>query len=217
MSMSTERYAQQTLETRLKVHELVSSGMSESQALNTVLPKDTNRSRKLKSWKERGLWPISEHELTQARTVTEHTVTQQVDNQNTLYDTAFDSQTHTSTQQDTDYTHTETQTRTSLEHSLPQLDTIKEHTIIQLNTEDLRELVQQVVNETLGGIGKQITRPRFKRQSTIARSVRLGKELSERADKKAREDIAISGGNLNGLIEYLLWNYLGKPMDLTIE
>ena len=44
------------------MHELVSGGMSEREALKEVFSNDSNRSRKLKLWKTKGLWPIPETE-----------------------------------------------------------------------------------------------------------------------------------------------------------
>lgn len=61
-------------------------------------------------------------------------------------------------------------------------------------------------------------RPRFRRNmdNTIPKTFRCSKELWSRAELKARKDPA-TGGNLNGLIEILLFQYLGSPSDLLKE
>lgn len=207
MTISNESLARKTLEIRLKVHELVSGGMSESQAMIKVLPDDKNRSRRMKGWIQNGLWPISEHELTQMNTPDKHTTTQTVNNETGLYDVRA----HTITQQNTPNKHSSTQSETKI--------------YTQIEISDLREMIQQIVNETisekLGNASERLElkvglRPIFRRENTIARSIRLGKGLSERSEKKAKQDRAVSGGTLNGLVEYLLWQYLGKPDDLII-
>jgi hypothetical protein len=45
------------------MHQLVSEGVSESDALVKILPDDNNRSTKLKLWKKSRLWPVPPDEL----------------------------------------------------------------------------------------------------------------------------------------------------------
>jgi hypothetical protein len=65
MSAKTaERMAEETRETRLAMRALTKvQGLTENEALAKVLPNDRNRTKKLKRWKENGLWPVSESEL----------------------------------------------------------------------------------------------------------------------------------------------------------
>ena len=64
-------------------------------------------------------------------------------------------------------------------------------------------------------------RPNFKRggkEDTVTRSVRIGKELAEAAEKRARIERALTGGSFSGLVEYLLWDFLGRdPKFLEAE
>ncbi len=53
--------------------------------------------------------------------------------------------------------------------------------------------------------------PKFIRKKTATRSVRLDNGMLEAAEKKARKDRAGTGGTFNGLIEVLVWRYLGCP------
>jgi len=62
MAVSKETYAEQTRRPRFKMLALLESGLSEDAALAEVFPGDTNRRRKLKTWKQKGLWPIPPEE-----------------------------------------------------------------------------------------------------------------------------------------------------------
>lgn len=62
MPISDEVFAEQTREDRLQFQFLVDGGMSESKALRKIFPNDSNRSRKLKVWKDRGLFPVPRSE-----------------------------------------------------------------------------------------------------------------------------------------------------------
>jgi hypothetical protein len=58
-------------------------------------------------------------------------------------------------------------------------------------------------------------RPVFKRKKTIARSVRLNKDMVKAAEKKSKEDRIKTGGTFNGLVELLIWEYLNRPEDFA--
>ena len=53
-------------------------------------------------------------------------------------------------------------------------------------------------------------RPVFKRTKTVARSIRLDRNLLNAAGQAAKKDWVRTGGHVNGLIELLLWEYLGR-------
>jgi len=60
---------------------------------------------------------------------------------------------------------------------------------------------------------KMEIRPDFKRGgkgATVTRSVRIGKALAKSAEKKAKQEKALTGGSFSGLVEFLLWDYLGR-------
>lgn len=48
---------------RFEMHRLVSGGLPIVDALKTVLPHDKNRKKKLKTWENNGLWPLSDQDL----------------------------------------------------------------------------------------------------------------------------------------------------------
>ena len=57
-------------------------------------------------------------------------------------------------------------------------------------------------------------RPLFrgKRRNT---GVNLSEEILRRAQEKAKSDRARTGGSVSQLVEWLLWRYLGSPLDLV--
>jgi hypothetical protein len=59
-------------------------------------------------------------------------------------------------------------------------------------------------------------KPRFKRDQTVTKTVRLSAELAKRAEREALVQKALTGGSLSGLVEVLLWRFLGSPDDLVI-
>jgi hypothetical protein len=64
-------------------------------------------------------------------------------------------------------------------------------------------------------------RPNFKRggkSDSVTRSIRIGKDLAEAAEKRAKKEKALTGGSFSGLVEYLLWDFLGRdPKFLETE
>lgn len=65
MSVKTaEQMAEETRKTRIEMRALTKmQGLTENEALAKVLPSDRNRTKKLKRWKEKGLWPVPESEI----------------------------------------------------------------------------------------------------------------------------------------------------------
>jgi len=61
-----------------------------------------------------------------------------------------------------------------------------------------------------------LARPKFRRGKgkTTTRSIRLSKELVRLAEAKAKKEKARTGGNLNSLIELLIWEFLNRPRQL---
>jgi hypothetical protein len=75
MSYSKENLRKHTLTERVRLHQLISSGMKEIDAINRLFPtKDrmgrrinSNRMAKLRLWTDKGLWPVSETDLKEAK------------------------------------------------------------------------------------------------------------------------------------------------------
>ena len=74
----------------------------------------------------------------------------------------------------------------------------------------LKEIFDWWKTRKEGEIDLPEIRPNFRRGETVTRSVRIAKNLSEEAEKKAKAERLKTGGTLNGLIELLLWEYLGR-------
>lgn len=53
-------------------------------------------------------------------------------------------------------------------------------------------------------------RPVFKRTNLVTRSIRVNDDLLKAAQEKAGQEAARTGGDLNSLIELLLWEYIGR-------
>ena len=63
MAKSTETIAKETRKVRFRLHALVQGGMTLQEALVKILPTDSNRSKKLKTWQRMGLYPVNSEEL----------------------------------------------------------------------------------------------------------------------------------------------------------
>ena len=65
MAKSLETIAEETRGDRLRLQSLINGGMTLSQAMLKLFPNDSNRGRKVKLWKEKGLFPVpaSEREI----------------------------------------------------------------------------------------------------------------------------------------------------------
>ncbi|MGB6068816.1 MAG: hypothetical protein WBG50_28735 [Desulfomonilaceae bacterium] len=57
-------------------------------------------------------------------------------------------------------------------------------------------------------------RPVF-RGKTRNSGIRVNEEILERAVTKAKQDKTRTGGNLSQLVEWLMWKYIGEPVDLV--
>ncbi len=81
-SKTSEAMAERTRKIRLEVHRLMTEkDLSENEALRRVFPGDRNRTKKLKRWKDNGLWPIPEPELREIRAQSESSLSRTVNNQ----------------------------------------------------------------------------------------------------------------------------------------
>ena len=74
MSYSPDLFRKHTLHDRVRLHQLIESGLCEKNAINRVFPTsdsrgrriNSNRMSKLRLWAEKGLWPVSETDLEEA-------------------------------------------------------------------------------------------------------------------------------------------------------
>lgn len=57
-------------------------------------------------------------------------------------------------------------------------------------------------------------RPMFLRHPNATKTIRLSKRMIELAEAAAAKEKLLTGGSFSGLVEMLLWEYLGKPDDL---
>jgi hypothetical protein len=73
--MSDETLARKSREDRFRLQQQVDAGLSEEQALLKLFPKDSNRARKLKTWRDKGLFPIPESERPEHNTTVNTTAT----------------------------------------------------------------------------------------------------------------------------------------------
>lgn len=72
---TVEQIAAETLKIRLDMRTLMQEqGLSENEALARLLPNDRNRTKKLKRWKEKALWPVTESELSEQAAPPENAV-----------------------------------------------------------------------------------------------------------------------------------------------
>jgi hypothetical protein len=77
----------------------------------------------------------------------------------------------------------------------------------------------QVITPAHSGLANITARPAFKRsggggERTPTKTIRLGAEMVQRAEKAAKKHKAVTGGTFSGLVEVLIWQYLGCPDDL---
>lgn len=75
MSISDETLARKSREDRFRLQQYIDAGLSEEKALLKLFPKDTNRARKLKTWRDKGLFPIPESERPEDTTTVKTTAT----------------------------------------------------------------------------------------------------------------------------------------------
>lgn len=113
-----------------------------------------------------------------------------------------------------------------VEHTKPESDLVPQSVAVpQLDDHMLSALGEIVAwwdNRKEGGLSMDMElpidglRPDFSREATEARSIRMDKRLWSRAKKLAesRKFRGVTGGNVNGLCEWLIWRFCGSPQDL---
>jgi hypothetical protein len=93
-------------------------------------------------------------------------------------------------------------------------------TPVVLQQGDMNDLVSMLNwwrNERMNAAQAQAmdisVRPDFLRQETVTKTIRLSTAMVEAAERKAKTQKALTGGNFSGLVELLLWRYLGSSKD----
>lgn len=111
---------------------------------------------------------------------------------------------------------------TKKKKTVEESETLKERRIAlgvkdieQLRKEDLEDLIEMLNwwrnRKETSDVATTEIRPVFKRGVTTARSVRLNQSMMHEAEQKAKQERIKTGGTFNGLVELLVWEYLGKP------
>lgn len=77
--------------------------------------------------------------------------------------------------------------------------------------ETLREIIEKYRANQLDLSGG---RPRFRKPRTNS-GILLNEAIRKRALEKAKADPDATGGSLSGLVELLLWRYIGSPSDVV--
>jgi hypothetical protein len=190
--ISLERLAEKTRVDRFRMKVLMElKGLEESKALGKILPKDSNRTRKLDVWKEKGLWPVSDSEIQEHRTLY-NTVVAQADPKAPQIEA---SQQHITQ----DVTH------------ITQFD--------DATVEALKEIVtwwRERKEEPTIPVSAQY--PQFKKsEKPHTRSIRIDAALLKAAEQKAKIEKSRTGGNFNSLVNVLIWQFLGCPKEFIEE
>ena len=77
--------------------------------------------------------------------------------------------------------------------------------------ETLREIIEKYHTNQFDLSGG---RPRFRKPRTNS-GILLNENIRKRALEKAKADPDATGGSLSGLVELLLWRYIGSPSDVV--
>ncbi len=98
---------------------------------------------------------------------------------------------------------------------LPQRDTSLPQWL-QDDLDNLRTLLEWWKSQPAGITLQDVMerRPVF-RGKTRNSGIRVNEEILERAVTKAKQDKTRTGGNLSQLVEWLMWKYIGEPVDLV--
>ena len=87
MTIAFETFRTKTLNERMKLHQLIQSGMKEIDAINKIFPTtdgrgrriNSNRMGKLRLWIRKKLWPVTEQDLVDMAAVTSRLRTDRFD------------------------------------------------------------------------------------------------------------------------------------------
>jgi hypothetical protein len=83
-------------------------------------------------------------------------------------------------------------------------------------TEDrVRELIREELANHLKGESDRAQKPMFKRENLKHTGIAINGEIQRRAVEKLKTEKGAVGKSLSQLVEYLLWDYIGRPDDVV--
>jgi hypothetical protein len=208
MGESIEAMRDRTRADRVRVWQLAhDEGISPEKAMLQLFPEDTNRAKKLKTWKAKGLYPPSREEIEPDPDTTKHESTHISEPDRggcVLYE-------HYPT-------YGETKTVLIPDSDLTQCvqSVLSREEIEAMVTEIVQRVVDRALETRLANLpaSHQGTIPRFRRAGATTRSVRLGPDMIRLAEQEARRRFGGVKGTLNQLVEVLIWEALGHPAEL---
>jgi hypothetical protein len=214
MGISTERMAEETRDARLKMHELVEQGKDEMEALGEALPDDKNRSRKLKTWKKRGLWPMPQEEMDEHGQKKEKRSSGRTRKAPPRRRAAPTSQVVGDTSNESAFDPAAVLPSMALEFP----DEFKAM-IAQLFALHRAGKLAEMDKEPEEPPSPAVLPP-MPKLSMKPSSVYLSVKLMEMAEKKAQEDPTLPAGTTwtrSALVSYLVWQYCGCPTAQDVE
>lgn len=246
MAESLESLAKRTRKERCLLHLLTIEGGNEREALLKVMPEDSNRSRKLKIWRDKGLFPVPEEELQEyyadlsekdtvrTTTVAEHTSPEMAEDTSDLVRVEVISPeaegVRTSPEDETMMESQETQ---DPELVAPTTQTTSDVLggLVWGNPEEITTMLDELLalhrTGKLAELGKDRIDtpsapplPPMPRLSAKPLSIYTNENLRKMAERKAQNDPNLPAGttwNRSTLTSYLLWEYLGFPSAEEIE
>jgi hypothetical protein len=99
-------------------------------------------------------------------------------------------------------------------HSDNAREVTSETSVIQFQPQEIEVLREIIQTYRANRLDLFVGRPRFKRPRSNS-GILLNNEIKKRASEKARADPEATGGSLSGLVELLLWRYIGSPSDVV--
>lgn len=174
---------------RYEIGRLVDEGKTLIDAENIVMSRDSNRSRQVGNWKEKGLYPYGSLDAPDGKNVAEYTPP-----------------TNTTTEPP--------RNKTTVVQAIDE-DSLLERLINKLDDNTLLRIAaakQGIALEELESI-----KPKLKKtgKGSYPASFRFNEELIKRVKEQLEKEG--KGETLTGLIERLLFSYLGEPADMLDE
>jgi hypothetical protein len=200
-----DRYIR-TREGRFKMGELMAGGMNEREAYRLAFPTDANIGHHIKQFKIKGVYPFGEVDDPQP------TMSQSFATSKELAAIPRPYLNSSDTVAPSVATSSDTVAQTSV---VDVSDSVLMGKIKTLVNEAVRAQIEVIRSSIESSTSVVKLRPKLKRtkENSIPTSFRLPKKLVEQAKKAAKTDPRGSMG-LNGLVESLLFEYIGSPRDL---
>lgn len=89
-----------------------------------------------------------------------------------------------------------------------------ETTSTELQSHEIEVLKEMIRAYRANRLDMSLVRPRFKKPRTNS-GILVNDEIKRRALEMAKADPDATGGSLSGLVELLLWKYIGSPSDVV--